>query len=234
MVDIVIGAKTYSNTAIVGLQDSTRTIGAVAPNRPTNPSTGVSSAWTISTGETWRFSPPANYRTIWSQTVGSTTTVIKDTTNKFSLSVAPLVTTLYSISYTNLTTGCSNAARSAEVNMIIYPSVAPSGVLTVSSTDSVCLGGIVNLGLNYSSASDTTRGGLSYLWQQSTDGGSNWTDISGATDSIYTASLSVAGTMYRCKLISCGGTPTYSSSKTINFKNNILFFFICLYANNIL
>ena len=209
----------------IGLQDSTRTIGATAPNCSTNAQNfwnGVTNNVASGSPQAWRFSPPANYRTIWSQTVGSTTTVIKDTTNKFSLSVAPLVTTLYSISYTNLTTGCANAARSAEVNMIIYPSVAPSGVLTVSSTDSVCLGGIVNLGLNYSSASDTTRGGLSYLWQQSTDGGSNWTDISGATDSIYTASLSVAGTMYRCKLISCGGTPTYSSNKTIYFKNNIL------------
>ena len=47
--DVIIDSKTYSNTAIVGLQDATKTIGAVAPNRPTS-STNTVAAWTVAAG----------------------------------------------------------------------------------------------------------------------------------------------------------------------------------------
>jgi hypothetical protein len=94
-------STTTSAIKYIGLQDSTRTIGATAPrcsNNTQNYWNGVTDTIGGTSPQAWRFSPPANYRTIWSQTVGSTTTVIKDSTNKFSLAVSPSVTTLYSIS----------------------------------------------------------------------------------------------------------------------------------------
>jgi len=59
MVDIHIlnSAQTSANT--VGLQNSNGTVGAVAPGRQ-----GFTTPITVS--EAWRFSPPANYLTVWS------------------------------------------------------------------------------------------------------------------------------------------------------------------------
>ena len=212
----------------IGLQDSTKSIGATAPrcsNNTANYWNGVTDTIGGITPQTWRFTPPANYRTIWSQTVGSTTTVIKDSTNKFSLAVSPTVTTLYSISYTNLTTGCTNPARSAEVNMVIFPVDAPTGVVTTSSVDSICASGSVNMNIDLTNASDTSSGGLTYIWFKSTDGGTTWDTArtslgDAATTRSYTANPSTE-TSYRCQLKSCGGTASYSSTKTIYFKNYI-------------
>ena len=50
--------------------------------------------------------------------------------------------------------------------------------------------------------------GLAFQWQSSIDNGGSWQDIATATTSTFTTTQSVE-TQYRCKLISCGGTPGY-------------------------
>jgi hypothetical protein len=209
IVDIVIGSKTYSNAAIVGLQDATKTIGAVA--RPTG-----TTAWTISTGETWRFSPPSNYTTVWTKTDTSGTSQIASGTNIFTQSVAPLESTTYSISYTNQTTGCANAAGSAEVLMAVLGTQAPVGVNTIASASTVCYNGSTNLSLDYTGLTD----GIVFQWQSSTDG-TNWSDIASATATTYAATAITSATQYRCKMVCCGGTAEYSSVASITFTNNI-------------
>jgi gliding motility-associated-like protein len=209
VVEIHIFEKTFTNNAIVGLQDATKTIGAVAPGR-------AGGAWTVSTPEAWRFNPPANYNTTWTATDANGTTTIATGTNIFSQSVSPAITTNYSISYTNQTTGCTNAAGSAQVLMTVLNSFAPANVLTIATSNSICFGESVNLSLSYTGITD----GLVFQWQSSIDNGATWQDVASATTTTLTVTPTVA-TKYRCRMISCGGTPGYSSVSTVVFANNI-------------
>jgi gliding motility-associated-like protein len=209
VVEIHIFEKTFTNNAIVGLQDATKTIGAVAPGR-------AGGAWNVTTPEAWRFNPPANYNTTWTATDANGTTTIATGTNIFSQSVSPAITTNYSISYTNQTTGCTNAAGSAQVLMTVLNSFAPANVLTIATSNSICFGESVNLSLSYTGITD----GLVFQWQSSIDNGATWQDVASATTTTLTVTPTVA-TKYRCRMISCGGTPGYSSVSTVVFANNI-------------
>ena len=224
IVDVVIASKTYSNQAIVGLQDASKTIGAVAPNRPTN-SSGVSSNWTATVGETWRFSPPSNYTTVWTKTDSAGTSTIASGTNIFSQSVSPLETTTYSISYTNQTTGCANPAGSAQVTMAVLDGVAPTGITTTSTaTGPLCAGEQVTFNTNFAGSPD----GKTMQWEVSTDGGASFTNCPngffalslGSPTHSYTTTPTQAG-IYRCKITACNGTPSYSSNSSISFAYNI-------------
>lgn len=58
---------------------------------------------------------------------------------------------------------------------------------------------------------EATGENLSYQWQQSTDNGSNWTDIGGATDATYTTeatTTSMNGYQYRCVVSNSAGSVT--------------------------
>ena len=57
-----------------------------------------------------------------------------------------------------------------------------------------------------------------YQWQQSTDSGSNWTDISGATSASYTISSTatdMSGYQYRCVVKSASGVGVISQAATL-------------------
>jgi hypothetical protein len=211
MVDIYVTNKTFGNTAIIGLQDQTKTIGAVAPGR-------AGGTWTVTTPEGWRFSPPANYLTIWSATDANGTTSLTtnvdgstiNTINGFSATVAPSLTTQYSIAYANATTGCSNALSPAQVTMLVLSNVAPQGVSATSTLTTACPGANIPLATSYTGILD----GLTFQWQVSTDGGANWADITGATAATYTATQAVASS-FRLGIASCGGTVTYTSPVAI-------------------
>ena len=211
MVDIFVTNKTFANTAIIGLQNQDKTIGAVAPGR-------AGGTWTVTTPEGWRFAPPANYLTVWSATdVNGTTSLTNNvdgstinTINGFSATVAPLLTTQYSISYANATTGCSNAATPAQVTMLVLGNVAPQGVNTTSTVTTACPGTNIPLATSYTGSLD----GLTFQWQVSTDGGASWADIAGATSVTYTATQAVVSS-YQVGIASCGGTVSYSSPVAI-------------------
>jgi gliding motility-associated-like protein len=208
-VDIAIVSKTATNSPTVGLQNATKTIGAVAPGRQAFSST-------ITTPETWRFIPPSNYNTTWTATDANGTTTIASGNNIFSQSVSPAITTTYSISYTNQTTGCTNAAGSAQVVMSVLNNFPPANVLTNATSNSICFGDSVGLSLSYTGSTD----GLAFQWESSVDNGSTWTPVASATATSLTVTPTVP-TSYRCKMISCGGTPGYSSVSSVVFTNNI-------------
>ena len=135
IVEIFIDEKNLSNNAIVGLQDATKLIGAVAPNRPTNPVTNVVSNWTVSTGsgEAWRFSPPSNYTTAWTPSgsingTASGTNLFTRTTNALNTVGANTI----NLVVTDQTTGCSNSAAPATVTVevLAIPSVPASADVT--------------------------------------------------------------------------------------------------------
>ncbi len=186
----------------IGLQDGTQTIGATAPNCANS----ASNFWNgqsaeITSPQAWRFSPPSNYTTVWT----ANGTEIANGTNIFSQTVAPSVTTTYSISYTNQTTGCVNAPGSAQVTMQVLGTSAPNNVVAQASTVNACSGVTFNLSTNYTGLTD----GLTYQWQSSPDG-TTWTDITGATALTYSTSIT-ASTSYRIGISSCGGTIEYSA-----------------------
>lgn len=193
-VEVHLTEKTFTNNAIIGLQDATQTVGAVAPGR--------AGAWTVTTPEAWRFTPPSNYTTVWTQTNTGGTTQIASGTNIFTQSVSPSETTTYNISYTNQTTGCSNAAGSAQVTISVLGTVAPSGITATSTVPTICNGIGFDVSTDYTGSTD----GLTFQWQVSTDNGQAYFDIPGATTMTYTTSQTVAS-VYQLQIISCGGTP---------------------------
>ncbi|NBX79244.1 MAG: T9SS C-terminal target domain-containing protein [Flavobacteriales bacterium] len=193
-VEVHLTEKTFTNNAIIGLQDATQTVGAVAPGR--------AGTWTVTTPEAWRFTPPSNYTTVWTQTNTGGTTQIASGTNIFTQAVSPSETTIYNISYTNQTTGCSNAVGSAQVTISVLGTVAPAGITATSSVPTICNGIAFDVSTNYTGITD----GLTFQWQVSTDNGQAFFDIPGATTITYTTSQSVAS-IYQLKIVSCGGTP---------------------------
>ena len=222
-VDIAIVSRSATNSATVGLQDATKTIGAVAPGRQSFTST-------ITTPETWRFAPPANYNTSWfangvlipsvtanPSAVPPVVGFANPGTNVFNLAVAPSATTTYSITYTNQTTGCTNAAGSAEVVMAVLGNTIPAGLTTIASATTICTGQTVNFSTSYTGIID----GMVFQWQNSTDGGTTWTDITLENGTTYSAIPTVTS-QYRCKMIACNGAPGYTSAVAIGFSNAIL------------
>jgi hypothetical protein len=135
IVEIFIDEKQLSNSAIVGLQDATKLIGAVAPNRPTNPVTNAVANWTVASGsgEAWRFSPPSNYTTAWTPSgsingTASGTNLFTRTTNALNTVGA----NTFNLVVTDQTTGCSNSASPATiaVEVLAIPSVPASADVT--------------------------------------------------------------------------------------------------------
>jgi hypothetical protein len=212
-VDIAIVSKTGTAASTVGLQDVTKTIGAVAPGRQAFTST-------ITTPETWRFAPPANYTTSWyanSVLIPAATGFVNPGTNVFNLSVTPATTTTYSISYTNQTTLCTNTAGSAQVLMAVLGNTIPAGLTTNASATTICTGQTVNFSTSFTGITD----GMVFQWQNSTDNGTTWIDIASATALTY-STIPALPSQYRCKMVACNGVPGYTTATTIGFANSIL------------
>jgi hypothetical protein len=81
----------------------------------------------------------------------------------------------------------------------------PAPGATIASPSSVCSGQSITLSLT----TPTTGAGVTYQWQSSTDGGSTWANVSGATASTYVATPTV-NTSYQCNVTcsSISGTST--------------------------
>ena len=85
----------------------------------------------------------------------------------------------------------------------------PAPGATIASTTSVCSGVSVVLSLETA----TTGSGVTYQWQSSINGGTNWTDIPNATASTYTATPTVE-TSYRCN-VTCSSSTVSSTPVVI-------------------
>ncbi len=97
---------------------------------------------------------------------------------------------------TTTTTNTGTATTRPNIVFTWTPAIACTGVpvagTAVASPTTVCLGQSIALTLTGASVAS----GLTYQWQSSPDGATNWTDISGATSSTLTTSQS-ATTYYR-------------------------------------
>ncbi|MBF9141762.1 gliding motility-associated C-terminal domain-containing protein [Hymenobacter properus] len=85
----------------------------------------------------------------------------------------------------------------------------PTGGTAIANPASVCPGQQVVLGLTGASAT----GGITYQWQASTDGGTTYNNIAGATSTFYTVTPSVT-TRYRA-VVTCRLQSSNSSAVTV-------------------
>ena len=194
-VHVLSSNATYNK--VVGLQDQTRTIGAVA----------LATTAPI-TNQAWRFSPPSDYLTIWTANGAQ----IENGVNIFSPTAYQTITTLYDISYTNQTTLCSNEPNSAQISVNMVGDAIIGDFAATASVASICPGIAVPLSHTY--VGSYNNSGLSYQWESSVNGGP-WSVIAGATLATYSAVQSVS-TSYRVSIQSCSGTPVYSSPVAIS------------------
>jgi hypothetical protein len=215
-------ASTWSKS--IGVNSPTGTIGATAPNCAASPNTA--SYWSAQNAtipadapQAWRFSPPSNYVTEWSATDANGTYTITNnidgsainTTNGFSATVAPLLTTQYSISYANTITGCSNSLNPAETLISVF------GILTQPSNAFAIMGGAAQINC-------LAAVGATYQWQSYNNG--QWVNLfnAGQYSGVNTSSLIVSNVnannyeqLFRCFVTSSLNTicQAYSDVVTI-------------------
>jgi len=127
-------------------------------------------------------------------TPGQSTIVVLNGTN----TLAPGT---YNITVQGTATGATTQTR--QLTFTITSGPAPA-IVSQPQPQSVCTGSLVSFSVGASN--------VTYQWQVSTDGGSTYTAISGATSSAYaisSAAVSLSGNLYRCVLTnSCGATAT--------------------------
>ncbi len=200
-VEIHVPSSTGTSNKVVGLQDVTRTIGAVAL-----------ATTAVITNQAWRFSPPSDYTTVWTANGDQ----IASGTNIFTQDVSPPTTTLYDISYINQTTGCASDPGSAQATMSVLSNAPVTGVSATSSVVSVCPGSTVPLAHNYTVSSSS----ITYSWQTSVDDGATWVNAVGATNATYSPIQNVAS-LYRVGISQCLGDTSYSAPVSIAMSPGI-------------
>lgn len=92
----------------------------------------------------------------------------------------------------------------------------PAPGATIASSTSPCFGQPITLSL----ATPTTGASVTYQWQSSTNGGSTWTDISGATAATYVATPSV-DTSYLCN-VTCASTTVPSTAIAVTVPASVV------------
>jgi hypothetical protein len=209
MVDVIAKQIMSTNSKSIGVNSPTGTIGAAAPNCTTN-AQNYWSAQTATIGaanpQAWRFAPPSNYNVVWSENG----TQFASGLNIFTQSVSPAITTLYSIIYTNTTTGCSNPANSATVNMTI--GIDPGATLAngVSGNYMAC----PTTPITYTMANSTNAPGLTFQWFNLSGA------ISGATNNTYATTMVGYDEVY-CEA-TCSGGSTYQSGLVVVDMNSFI------------
>ena len=131
-------------------------------------------------------------------TPGSTTIVILNGTN----TLAPGT---YPITVQGTATGATTQTRQLTYTI----TTGPAPVITAQpQPQSVCTGSPASFSVSAT--------GVTYQWQVSTNGGTSYTAISGATSATYSiasTTVSLSGNLYRCLLTnSCGATATTNSA----------------------
>ena len=147
-----------------------------------------------------------------SSTNGTTWTSITGATSaSYTPESTVAATTYYHVLITSAGTGC-DAVTSNSSTVIITPNLS----VTAQPTDlTECVGGTSTIGVTVAGGASA----LTYQWQESTNGGANWSDISGATAATYAPpSTTVGSKLYRAVISSGsnnGCNPLTSASATV-------------------
>jgi len=125
--------------------------------------------------------------------------------------------TLPAGSYVVTVTGTGSGAptQTRDITFTINPGAGPA-ITTQPANQTVCSGG---------NATFSVVATGTYQWQISTDGGTSWSNITGATATSYTvtgATTAQSGNQYRCIVSGqCGNTTSNAASLTVNVVPSI-------------
>ena len=129
----------------------------------------------------------------WQQDVAGTWTNVG--TNAASYTTPSLTANAnYRVIVTQSTLGCAVTSNTGSIVVVADPSVS-----VVTTASAVCIGGAITL----SATPNGGTGTCTVQWQSSSDGGTSWLPIGGATGNTYNPTMSV-GLKYRAQL-SCTG-----------------------------
>ena len=141
----------------------------------------------IGTGYQWEVSATGTGG--WSPIVGQTGT-------SYTPPSTAAGTLYYRVVVSSASNGCGPQTSNTATVVIV-----PKPTVTVTTPNQiVCIGAVLTLNATSSGGSGT----CTLQWQDSTDGGSNWNPISGATNNIYTTPPLGANTKYRATF-TCNG-----------------------------
>ena len=115
--------------------------------------------------------------------------------------------------YRRKAVSCGETKYTSSVKVTVNPTLS---VGSISGAQTVCYNGDPSTLTNSASASGG-NGSIAYQWQYSTNGSSNWTNISGATSTTYNPGNLTSSRWYRRRAISCGETKYTNTVKvTVN------------------
>jgi hypothetical protein len=205
----VTSSTNVDRNKLVGINNGDGTEGVLAYASGTTPS-ATNPTNPIANPFAYRFSPPANFTTVWSATTNGVTTQLTTGTNIFSYDVLVTDTTLYSISYTNQTTGCQNLPGTAEIEVSTLGNVAP--IVQITGPSIVCSGNSFDVVNSYTGLLN----GLTFEWQVSTDN-VTFAAITGATGPTLNTTQTDTS-YYRLMITACSGTPSYSDTLMVSMN----------------
>jgi RHS repeat-associated protein len=123
---------------------------------------------------------------------------------------------LYNTLFRRKTVCGSETQYTNVLSVIVYPELLP-GVITppVLTIDANTSPGILT---GTAATGGNNNGNFAYQWQQSTDGGNTWNDISGATGLNYTPGNLSVTTWFRRRVTSTGNETAYSNMSNITVR----------------
>jgi hypothetical protein len=131
---------------------------------------------------------------------------------KFTLAPANLTKLVQSVTFNKTNaTGVLNV-MGISVNPVCN-SAPTAGTATATATNTCAAAGIV-----VSLTGTSTDGGLAYQWQASTNGGTSYADIPGATNPTYTVAGQTATTLYRAR-VTCSSTSQSANSTAVTISS---------------
>ena len=149
---------------------------------------------------------------------GVTNTIVVLANSSFTITqsstvIGNFVYTLVSAQYVNAPTCVANLSTSVVV-VVEACCTEPTVAGTIAANQNICIGADPGILTSISVASGQT-GILAYQWQQSTDGGTTWTDIPGATATTYDPPVLAQSTLFR-RLASVECTADFSNAVISN------------------
>ncbi|MBF9221173.1 fibronectin type III domain-containing protein [Hymenobacter ruricola] len=131
---------------------------------------------------------------------------------KFTLAPANLAKLVQSVTFNKTSTAGVLNVMGISVNPVCN-SAPTAGTATATATNTCAAAGIV-----ISLTGTSTDGGLAYQWQASTNGGTSYTDIAGATNPTYTVAGQTSTTLYRAR-VTCSATAQSANSTAVTISS---------------
>ncbi|MEY3324969.1 MAG: hypothetical protein RLZ11_1283 [Bacteroidota bacterium] len=180
---------------------------------------GTLTAWSVDV----TYVIPSYGQGVWTATPAAAGTMFLDAaglvpyngTLEDTIFVRPTENTVYSVFFNSTISPCTSAPAQVPVTVGV-----PIANLSVPATVATCVGNGFTLSATHDAVPSTNAAPI-YQWQSSTDGGVNWTSISGATSrtlAVASTTQSMNGTRYRIlsRSGSCAIAVSGNTTLTVN------------------